>query len=92
MARTFFREASVFILDEPTASLDSISENKLFKYIKNDYIKTIYIFITHNLKNLSFARKIIYIQNDGSVLFDDFESFKETSKNFKKFIQGVKLS
>ena len=34
LARAFFREAELLVLDEPTASLDARSENELFEYVQ----------------------------------------------------------
>lgn len=59
LARMLFRFKEVFIMDEPTASLDPESENDFFSYIDNMKDKTI-IFISHRLSNLSVANKNIY--------------------------------
>ena len=66
LARMLFRFKEVFIMDEPTASLDPESENDFFSYIDNMKDKTI-IFISHRLSNLSVANKIFIIE-DGKVL------------------------
>ena len=36
-ARTFFREAPIMVLDEPSAALDAESEDKLFQQLESEY-------------------------------------------------------
>lgn len=63
LARLYIREAKLYILDEPTAALDPISEYKIFnKFIKNTNDK-ISIFITHRFNNAKIANKILVLEN-----------------------------
>ena len=53
LARALFRKPSVLICDEATNSLDSLTENKIIKFINSQNYIDILIFISHNqsLKN-----------------------------------------
>lgn len=63
MAKTFFRDGDLFLLDEPSAALDPEAEFKIFSILNslpND--KTV-IFISHRLSNIRIAERIIVLEN-----------------------------
>lgn len=64
LSRAFMRDASLYILDEPSAALDPVSEfeilNKSYNLIKNN----IGIIITHRISNIRrMANKIVVLDN-----------------------------
>jgi len=64
LARSFFHNRSILVLDEVTSALDSQTERSIFKEIqKLKGIKTI-IIISHNQKALDFCDKIFEIKNN----------------------------
>jgi ATP-binding cassette subfamily B protein len=66
MARALMKEASLLVLDEPTAALDPRSEHELFqKFAEHTAGKTT-IFITHRLGSVLLADRIIVLK-DGKV-------------------------
>lgn len=63
LGRTFYRNAEIIILDEPSSSLDPESEYKLFnKMIELCKDKGV-ILISHRLSNIMIAERIIVIEN-----------------------------
>jgi len=67
LARAFFRDRDVLILDEPSSSLDPEAEDKLFKSIKNICENKTVLFTSQRLSNIFLADKVIVIEN-GKVL------------------------
>lgn len=63
LARSFFRKTDVFILDEPSSSLDVFSEYEIFSKVKDDYRDKIIIFISHSMSNVSNTDKIIVLDH-----------------------------
>ncbi|MDF2886242.1 MAG: transporter ATP-binding protein [Lacrimispora sp.] len=67
LCRTFFRDASVYILDEPNAALDPVSEKVIldlfFKLTKNQ----IGIFISHKINAAKLADKIV-VMDEGRIV------------------------
>lgn len=61
LARCFFREGDMYILDEPSSAMDPIVEKEIFgKY--NELVRgKIGIFITHRLSTINYASNIIVI-------------------------------
>ncbi|MBO0994303.1 ABC transporter ATP-binding protein [Bacillus sp. SD088] len=63
LARALYKDASLIILDEPTAALDPIAEDLMYqKYNELTQNKTS-IFISHRLSSTRFCDRIIYIEN-----------------------------
>ncbi len=63
IARAFYSESDVLILDEPTASLDAIAEQEIFNQfdlLRED--KTTF-FVSHRLSSATVATKILVLEN-----------------------------
>ena len=63
LARTFFRKARFYILDEPSAALDAEAEDKLFKQFEALYKDKGALLISHRLSNIASADIILVIEN-----------------------------
>ena len=67
IARAFYSDSDILILDEPTASLDAIAEQEIFKqfdYLRKD--KTTF-FVSHRLSSATIASKILVLENGSLV-------------------------
>jgi ABC-type multidrug transport system fused ATPase/permease subunit len=67
IARAFFRNASVYILDEPSSALDPISEKEVIDMFLDMTKDKIGIFISHRLSTAKLADKIV-VMNDGEII------------------------
>lgn len=66
LARALYKDATVVVLDEPTAALDPIAENELYmKYAELTEGKTS-VYISHRLSSTRFCDRIIFIK-DGKI-------------------------
>jgi ABC-type multidrug transport system fused ATPase/permease subunit len=65
LARAFYKEASILILDEATNALDSVTESEIVKSIEGFRDKFTIIMITHNPKNLKICDKVYEVSNSG---------------------------
>jgi ABC-type multidrug transport system fused ATPase/permease subunit len=66
LARAFFRDAPLVILDEPTAALDAKAEHELFDRIRELFAGRSVLLISHRFSTVRSADRI-YVLNDGSV-------------------------
>lgn len=67
LARTFFKNASIYILDEPSSALDPVSEKEIFDEFVTRSRDKIALFVSHNLMAVSRADRIIVMQ-DGRII------------------------
>ncbi len=68
IARTIYKDqASVIILDEPTAHFDALMEDAIYKQYKKISDNRISLFISHRLASTQFCDRIVLI-DDGRIL------------------------
>lgn len=67
LARAYFKESEYMILDEPSASLDPISEDKIFEQLYQLGKGKSSVAISHRLSNTTLANKILVIE-DGHII------------------------
>lgn len=63
VARAFFRDSDIMILDEPTASLDPMAEQEIFSQFDRLRGNKSTIFVSHRLSSATIANKIIVLEN-----------------------------
>ena len=63
VARAFYSDSDIFILDEPTASLDAIAEQEIFNQFDNLRKDKLTLFVSHRLSSATTASKIIVLMN-----------------------------
>ena len=68
LARAFYSNKKVLILDEATNALDKKIEYKIFKYLKNESLNKIVVVISHDLSLNKFCDNVIKI-NKGKAIY-----------------------
>ena len=63
IARAFYSDTDILILDEPTASLDAIAEQEIYRQFDELRRDRTTIFVSHRLSSATTADKIIVLQN-----------------------------
>lgn len=67
MARALYSDRAVLVLDEPTAALDALAEDKMYQEF-NEMVKgKTAIFISHRLSSTRFCDKIVMFE-DGKII------------------------
>lgn len=69
IARAFYKNAQILIMDEPTSAIDPLSEHRIFDSIRDEARKKgkIVIIVTHRLYNLKSVDKII-VMSEGRMV------------------------
>lgn len=62
IARSFYRNAPVMVLDEPTASIDAVAESKIFSRIFKEVKNKTLIIVSHRFSTVRNAKRIIVIE------------------------------
>jgi ATP-binding cassette subfamily B protein len=63
VARMFYRNAAITILDEPTASIDAVTEEKIFRSLERHMEGKSVILITHRFSTVKNADKILMMEH-----------------------------
>lgn len=63
VARMFYRNASITIMDEPTASIDAVTEEKIFSSLESNTQGKTVILITHRFSTVKNADKILLLEH-----------------------------
>ena len=66
MARALYQDRSVIVLDEPTAALDALAEDKMYQEFNKMVEGKTSIFISHRLSSTRFCDQIVLFE-DGAV-------------------------
>lgn len=67
IARAFYSDSDILILDEPTASLDPMAEQEIFNQFNELRRNKTSIFISHRLSSATIADKIL-VMEDGQIV------------------------
>jgi ATP-binding cassette subfamily B protein len=62
VARMFYRDAAITILDEPTASIDAVTEEKIFHSLEQNMEGKTVILITHRFSSVKNTDKILMLE------------------------------
>lgn len=87
ISRAFFRDGDLLVLDEPTASLDPISENHILNLLKKLYNNKMAIIITHRLANAHSMDKIIVLDNGGISQIGTHKELYKTNLLYKSLYE-----
>lgn len=63
LARAFYSDADIIILDEPTASLDPLAEQEVFRRFDELRGSKTTVFVSHRLSSATIASKIVVLEN-----------------------------
>lgn len=78
IARAYYKNASILILDEPTAALDPIAEEEIYQYIHRMTKEKTTIYISHRISTTRHADRILVV-GQGRIL--EFGTFEQLMKN-----------
>lgn len=66
VARAFYAQSDILILDEPTASLDAIAEQEIFNQFDRLRADKMTVFVSHRLSSATLADQIVVLE-DGQI-------------------------
>lgn len=88
LSRAFFKNSPIIILDEPTSSLDPISEIKIYKKLLNFSKGKTAVLISHRLGTARYADKVIYIYNGKVRNVGKHDYLMEIDKCYKELYES----
>jgi ATP-binding cassette subfamily B protein len=91
LARVFYKNAPIIILDEPTSSIDALAEYELFSNLKEFSKDKIVVLISHRLYNIKIADHI-YVMVEGNIVEEgSFAQLVEQNGLFSRMYAKQKL-
>ena len=99
IARAFYSDSDILILDEPTASLDAIAEQEIFTLFETLRKGKTSIFVSHRLSSATTANKIVVINNGtveetgthAELMKNRGEYFKLFSTQAKRYQENIEV-
>jgi ATP-binding cassette subfamily B protein len=91
LARLFYMDAQLVVLDEPSSALDAFAELNLYTTIKAALKDKIVVLISHRLYNLKMADKIYVMQNGKIVEEGSFNQLIAEEGLFKSMYEKQRI-
>jgi len=83
IARAFYQNPQILVLDEATSSLDTVSENEVQQAVANLRGKTTLLVIAHRLATVRECDEIIYMEHGSVVAIGTFEELLLSCPGFR---------
>ncbi|SMC09887.1 ABC transporter ATP-binding protein [Nitratiruptor tergarcus] len=84
IARALYKDPKILIFDEATSALDKRSEAQILQTIKELAQGRIILLISHNIRSITFADKIVVMQNGKKVCEGDHADLLATCSIYKE--------
>jgi len=90
LARSFFNDAQLIILDEPTSSLDAFTEASLLEHFREIASGRTAIIISHRLTTIRLADKIIVLNGNTIAETGTHEELMQKDGVYKRMIESLR--
>ena len=91
IARALYKtDAKALIMDEPTASLDALAEEEIYKQIENISSDKTLIFISHRLASTRFCDKILLLDSGMIKEFGSHDELLAQNGLYKEMYESQK--
>lgn len=87
IARAFYRDMKILVLDEASASLDVETEHKLFLFLHSLQGEISVIMIAHRLSTLQNCDRVYFVDQGKIADVGTFESLYHSNEKFKSYIE-----
>lgn len=88
LAQALYKNSPILILDEPTAALDPIAENKVYQdYLTFSEAKTS-LFISHRLSSTRFCDRIIYLKKGEITEIGQHDDLMDNRRDYFKLFEA----
>ena len=88
LARSLYSNPEILILDEATNSIDTVTEKKIIRNIRNNFKGLTIIFVSHRMNVIKHADKILFFEK-GKVKFEgNYSQLKNKSQVFRSLIKA----
>lgn len=86
LARAFFRQAGLLVLDEPTANLDPRAEYRIFQRLRDVARDRVVLLVTHRITNVAVADRIVVLDEGRIVQEGTYTQLAQQSGLFQRLL------
>lgn len=87
LARTCYRRAAIYLLDDPLSAVDTHVGKHLFEQCLRDYLKSsIVVLVTHQLQFLQYVDQIIILNNGKVEAVGSYDNLRQTGLDFAQLL------
>ncbi|MEU3032512.1 ABC transporter ATP-binding protein [Streptomyces incarnatus] len=86
LARAFFREAGLLVLDEPTANLDPRAEYRIFQRLRDLAQDRVVLLVTHRITNVAVADRIVVLDEGRVVQEGTYQELSQQAGMFQQLL------
>ena len=90
IARAFYKQGDIMVLDELTASLDPITERNIFQKIFKEYSDKTIVYISHNMATARYADRIVFMEAGGIAAIGTHEELIATCPGYFEMYEKQK--
>ena len=93
LARCVYKEADIYLFDDPISSVDSIVYNKILNNLIKNFLKNkTVIFASNDIKYINFFRKVIFVEKEKIKFIGTYDELQgmDFFKSFKKNLSTLK--
>lgn len=87
LARDFYRQAPIIILDEPTSAIDALAEARIFKKLFTQKDRTI-VMISHRMSTIERADKIYLFEEGKMIESGTHAELKKAKKRYYRMFES----
>lgn len=87
LARSFFREPNVLILDEPTSAIDAAAEHKIFDHIFKTHQDKSMIIVSHRFSTVRRANHILVLEKGRAVEYGTHRELMRHAGRYKELFE-----
>ena len=87
IARAFYSDSDILILDEPTASLDPMAEQQIFNQFDELKKDKTSIFVSHRLSSATIADKIVVLEKGAVVEIGNHHELIKKDGHYRKMFE-----
>ncbi|XP_053689234.1 probable multidrug resistance-associated protein lethal(2)03659 [Sabethes cyaneus] len=89
LARAVYRQAAVYLLDDPLSAVDAHVGRHLFDHCMRDYLKgKIVVLVTHQLQYLQSADQIVILKHGKVEAVGSYDSLRESGLDFAQLLSA----
>lgn len=86
LARAFFREAGLLVLDEPTANLDPRAEYRIFRRLRDLAQDRVVLLVTHRITNVAVADRIVVLDEGRIAQQGTYQELSQQAGMFQQLL------